>query len=111
MSENKKMYIGNLPWKTDEGELRKKFEQFGVVHSIHMISDRETNKFRGFAFVEMDPSDADNAMKALHESDFGGRPMIVNEARPKEKRQGGGGGGNRAGRGGDGGPYDNRRDW
>ncbi len=105
MSDRKKMYIGNLPWKTDEDELRKKFEQFGTVHSIQMIMDRETNKFRGFAFVEMDVADANNAMKALHESDFGGRAIIVNEARPKQRHQDGGGN-----RGGGGGPYD-KNDW
>lgn len=90
MSDKKKLYVGNIPWGVEEHELRERFEQFGTVYSIHMPTDRETGKFRGFAFIEMDEADANNAAKALHESDFGGRTIVVNEARPKQRQSSGG---------------------
>jgi RNA recognition motif-containing protein len=91
---SKKLYIGNLPFSTTEDELRATFERHGGVGSVSVITDRETGRSRGFAFVEMDDaSAADDAVRALDGSDLGGRSLRVNEA---EDRQRGGGG--RAGR-------------
>jgi RNA recognition motif-containing protein len=97
----KKMYVGNLPWSTTEDDLREMFAAHGEVHSVAVITDRDTGRSRGFGFVEMDPSDADNAMRELDGRDFGGRNLRVNEAQKKER--GGGGGGGRGGYGGGGG--------
>ena len=96
---SKKLYVGNIPFQTTEGELRSLFEQHGGVGSVNVITDRETGRPRGFAFVEMDDADAaDSAMRALDGRDLGGRSLRVNEA--QDKRDGGGGG-----RGGGGGGY------
>ncbi len=87
----KKLYVGNLSFSTTEDELRTVFENHGSVASVNVITDRETGRARGFAFVEMeDASAADTAMQALDGSDLGGRNIKVNEA--QAKRQGGGGG-------------------
>lgn len=101
----KKMYVGNLPWSTTEDDLKELFAPYGEVHSVAVITDRETGRSRGFGFVEMDPSDADNAMRELDGRDFSGRNLRVNEAQKKERRGfgGGGGGGGRGGFGGGGG--------
>jgi RNA recognition motif-containing protein len=97
-----KMYVGNLPFTTNEDELRSLFSDHGQVTDIHIPSDRETGRPRGFAFVTMDSKDAmDNAIKALDGHDFNGRDLRVNEAQAREER-GGGGGGNRGGGGGGG---------
>jgi RNA recognition motif-containing protein len=86
-----KLYIGNLPFSTSESELRAVFERHGKVDSVNVITDRETGRPRGFAFVEMaDSSAAKDAIRALDGTDFGGRSLKVNEA---EDRRGGGGGG------------------
>ena len=86
----KKLYVGNLSFSTTEDELRTVFENHGSVASVNVITDRETGRARGFAFVEMeDASAADAAMQALDGSDLGGRNIKVNEA--QAKRQGGGG--------------------
>ncbi len=88
----KKLYVGNLSFSTTEDELRTIFENHGSVASVNVITDRETGRARGFAFVEMDDaSGADAAMRALDGSDVGGRTLKVNEA--QDKRSGGGGGG------------------
>lgn len=88
----KKLYVGNLPFTTTEDELRELFERHGGVASVNVITDRETGRPRGFAFVEMeDASAAETAMRALDGSDLGGRNLRVNEA--QERRGGGGGGG------------------
>ncbi len=94
----KKLYVGNIPFSATEDELRSLFEQHGSVESINVITDRETGRPRGFAFVEMDASAADAAMQALDGKDMGGRSLRVNEA--NERGAGGGGGG--GGRGGGG---------
>ena len=89
---SKKLYVGNLPFTTNEEELREVFERHGTVSSVNVITDRETGRPRGFAFVEMDEaSAADDAMRALDGSDLGGRNLRVNEA--QDRRGGGGGGG------------------
>jgi RNA recognition motif-containing protein len=96
---SKKLYVGNIPFTTTEEELRSLFEQHGGVGSVNVITDRETGRPRGFAFIEMDDADAaDSAMRALDGRDLGGRSLRVNEA--QDKRGGGGGGGGRGGGGG-----------
>ena len=86
---SKKIYIGNLPFSSTEDELRAVFERHGQVSSVNVITDRETGRPRGFAFVEMDEaSAADDAIRALDGSELGGRSIRVNEA---QDRRGGGG--------------------
>ncbi len=90
----KKLYVGNLPFSATEEELRKMFEQHGSVQSVNVITDRETGRARGFAFVEMeDGNGADAAMQALDGSDLGGRSLRVNEAHDRRGGGGGSGGG------------------
>lgn len=92
----KKLYVGNLPFSITEAELRTTFEKHGSVSSVSVIMDRDTGRPRGFAFVEMDDaSEADEAIRALDESDLGGRTLRVNEAH--DRRGGGQGGGFRGG--------------
>ncbi len=80
----KKLYVGNLPFNTTDDDLRETFERYGSVTSARVITDRETGRSRGFGFVEMDdPSQADEAMRGLDNSDLGGRPLRVNEARDR----------------------------
>jgi len=89
---SKKIYIGNIPFTSTEEELRTVFERHGDVASVSVITDRETGRSRGFAFVEMDDaSAADNAIRALDGSELGGRSIRVNEA--EDRKDGGGGGG------------------
>ena len=103
------IYVGNLPYSTDDDELRQMFEEFGDVTSAKVIMDRESGRSRGFGFVEMGTNDAGSkAIEKLHGQDMGGRKLTVNEARPREDRGGGrggygGGGGRGGGRGGYGG--------
>ena len=91
---SKKLYVGNLPFSATEDELRELFARHGTVGSVNVITDRDTGRSRGFAFVEMDDgSAADDAMRALDGTEMGGRSLRVNEA--EAKRGGGGGGGGR----------------
>ena len=91
---SKKLYVGNLPFSATEADLRELFETHGSVESINVITDRETGRPRGFAFVEMnDAADASKAMQALDGRDHGGRNLKVNEANERPARGGGGGGG------------------
>lgn len=92
----RKLYVGNLPFQTDEQDLRDLFASAGTVDSINVIRDQATGQARGFAFVEMSSDeDAQNAIASLNNYQFGGRALTVNEARPKPQRSGGfGGGGN-----------------
>jgi len=102
---NKRIYVGNLPFTTTEADLEAMFAQHGAVSSVRVITDRETGRSRGFAFVEMgDPNAADEAIRALNGRDMGGRPLRVNEAREREGGGGGGGGGRGPGGGGGRGP-------
>ena len=88
---SKKLYVGNLPFSATEAELRAAFERHGSVESVNVITDRETGRARGFAFVEMDDaSAAEDAMRALDGSDFGGRSVKVNEAKDRQRSGGGG---------------------
>ena len=97
-----KIYDGNLPFSATEAEVREQFEAHGAVHSVSLISDRETGRPRGFGFVEMDDDAAQAAISALNGFDMGGRDLRVNEAQERP-RGGGGGGGGRGGYGGGGG--------
>jgi RNA recognition motif-containing protein len=90
---SKKLYVGNLPFSITETELRDSFARHGSVTSVNVITDRDTGRPRGFAFVEMDDaSAADDAMRALDGSDLGGRTLRVNEAQARQGPGGGGGG-------------------
>ena len=89
-----KLYVGNLSYEVTEGELRDLFSQYGTVSSCDVILDKYTNKARGFAFVEMSAKEeASRAIAELNNKDLQGRPLVVNEARPREDRPRGGGGG------------------
>ncbi|MFP6903573.1 MAG: RNA-binding protein [Verrucomicrobiota bacterium] len=96
-----KLYVGNLSYETTKEDLQTLFEEAGSVADCNVIMDRETNRSRGFAFVEMvSEEDAQNAISTCNEREFQGRTLTVNEARPREDR--GGGGGYRGGGGGGG---------
>lgn len=82
----KSIYVGNLPFSASEDEVRDAFAQYGEVLSVKLITDRETGRPRGFGFVEMNDSDAEAAIEALDNTDFGGRNIKVNEARPRERK-------------------------
>ncbi|MCK9241138.1 RNA-binding protein [Desulfocurvus sp.] len=82
----KSIYVGNLPWSATEEELRDLFGQFGGVTSVKLVSDRETGRPRGFGFVEMEDADAAKAIEALEGTEFGGRTLRVNEAKPRQPR-------------------------
>jgi len=98
------IYVGNLPYSTDDDGLKEMFAAFGDVSSAQVIMDRETGRSRGFGFVEMpSESEAEAAIEALNGKEMDGRALNVNQARPKTDRGGGGGGGGRGGRGGGGG--------
>ena len=101
---SKKLYVGNLPYNTTNEELAELFGQYGSVTSAQVMIDRDTNRSRGFGFVEMGDG-ADQAIAALNSAEFQGRTLTVNEARPREDRprNGGGRGGPRGGGGGGGG--------
>ena len=95
----KKLYVGNLKYSVSSGDLHQLFSQFGNVRSAQVIEDRESGRSKGFGFVEMNSDEeASAAINGLHGKDFQGRPITVNEARPKEERGGGGGGGGGGGR-------------
>jgi len=87
----KNLYVGNLPHSTTEAELRGVFEAHGAVEKVSLVTDRETGRSRGFAFVEMaSQEDASKAITMFHQKDFQGRALTVNEARPREERPAGG---------------------
>lgn len=90
----RKLYVGNLPYDTGEQDLEQLFNKVGPVESVAVMRDGTTGRARGFGFVEMSSEeDAQKAIQQLNESEFGGRNLTVNEARPKPQRSGGGGGG------------------
>lgn len=102
----KNIFVGNLSFSATEDSVRAMFESHGAVDRVSIVTDRETGRSRGFAFVEMpNDSEADRAIAALNGASHGGRTLNVNEARPKGDRPSGGGGGGR-GRGGFGGGRD-----
>jgi cold-inducible RNA-binding protein len=107
----KNLYVGNLPHSTTESELRTVFQAHGEVERVSIVTDRETGRARGFAFVEMtNAGEAEKAIAALNGTELGGRTLTINEAKPKTDRPrgGGGGGGRRFGGGGGGGRDDYR---
>ena len=107
----RRLYVGNLAFQVTNADLEQLFSQFGSVQSAQVASDRETGRSRGFGFVEMGTdAEAQEAIRALNDQDHNGRRLTVNEARPREPRQGGGGGyggggGGRGYGGGGGGGY------
>lgn len=102
------IYVGNLPFTTTDTELEDLFSQFGQITRAAVITDRETGRSRGFGFVEMEnEEEGKKAIEEMNETDFSGRQLTVNEARPRAPRTGGGGydgggGGGSGGGGGDG---------
>jgi RNA recognition motif-containing protein len=100
----KKLYVGNLTYEVADGELSKLFEAHGTVESAQVIIDRDTNRSKGFGFVEMKTDqEAQAAIAALNGKEVNGRALTVNEARPKAEGGGRSGGGGRGGYGGGGG--------
>lgn len=115
----KNLYVGNLPHSTTDTELRNLFAAHGTVENVSIITDRETGRARGFAFVEMtDAGEAEKAIAALNGSELGGRVLKINEAKPKADRPrsdsgprfGRPGGGGRSGGGRSGGGRSGGRD-
>src|SRR6476620_5920634 len=101
-----KLYVGNLSFQSSSQDLEDLFAGIGAVESASVVEDRETGRSRGFGFVEMaNQEDGERAIAELNGTDFNGREIKVNEAKPREDRggYGGGGGGNRGGGGGYGG--------
>jgi RNA recognition motif-containing protein len=103
----KKLYVGNLPYTTDDAALESQFAEFGKVESARVITDRDTGRSKGFGFVEMSSDEeANSAIEKLNGTPMGGRNLTVSEARPQAPREGGGrngggsGGGPRGFRGG-----------
>ena len=86
---SKKLYVGNLPFSTNEDEIRDLFAAYGDVTSVKLIVDRETGRLRGFGFVEMGDDGADAAMQSLNGKAFGGRDQRVNEAEERQPLGGG----------------------
>lgn len=109
----KKLYVGNLSYTVSGSDLEALFASYGTVESAQVITDRDTGRSKGFAFVEMSSAtEAQAAIDALNGQQHDGRTLTVNEARPKESRPGGrmgGGGGGGGGRGGYGGGGGGRR--
>jgi RNA recognition motif-containing protein len=104
----KNIYVGNLVWDATSDDLLNLFQDHGKVTRAQVITDRETGRSRGFGFVEMEnDAEAQNAINALNGADFNGRPLTVNEAKPRDREERGGGGrgmgGGGSGRGGYGG--------
>ena len=107
-----KLYVGNLPYTFRDSDLEQTFSQYGSVSSAKVMMERDTGRSKGFGFVEMgSDAEAQAAIQGVHGQNFGGRDLVVNEARPMEPRAprtggyGGGGGGGYGGGGGGGGCY------
>ena len=103
-----KLYVGNLPYSFRDQDLEQAFSEFGAVNSAKVMMERDTGRSKGFGFVEMgSDAEAQSAIQGVHGQSFGGRDLVVNEARPMEARPprsggfgGGGGGGGYGGGGG-----------
>jgi cold-inducible RNA-binding protein len=93
----KRIFVGNLSFQTTESDLTTLFEQAGQVESASIITDRDSGRSKGFAFIEMDTDGANKAIAELNGADLNGRALTVNEARPREERSNsrGGNGGSR----------------
>src|SRR4030095_4991093 len=83
---SKKLYVGNLSFQTTENDLTNLFEQAGQIESVTIITDRDTGRSKGFGFVEMTNEDAEKAIEQFNGTEFNGRSLTVNEARPREDR-------------------------
>ena len=116
-----KLYVGNLPYSFRDNDLEQTFSQFGTVGSAKVMMERDTGRSKGFGFVEMgSDAEAQAAIQGVHGQNYGGRDLVVNEARPMEPRaprsggfgggNGGGYGGGRSGGGGYGGGYGGGRE-
>ena len=92
---SKRIYVGNLPFSCTEDDVRGLFGEYGEVESVHLVTDRDTGRPRGFGFVEMGDSEADAAIEGLKGAELGGRSLQIDEARPRPDRGGGGGRGRR----------------
>lgn len=88
-----KLYVGNMNFRTSEESLEQLFSNYGEVQEVAIINDRETGRPRGFAFVTMDDEGGKQAIEEVNGTEFEGRTLTVNEAKPRENRSGGGGGG------------------
>ncbi len=84
MTMSTTLYVGNLPWNTTAEELTEFFTPYGQVDSSRIITDRETGRSRGFGFIEVGEADAARMAEELNGMDYGGRPLTVNEAKPKQ---------------------------
>ncbi len=105
----RRLFVGNLPYQTSDADLEALFTQAGPVESVRVMRDNATGRARGFAFVEMQTdAGAQAAIDTLHQKDFGGRALAVNEARPQPPRSPGGGFDRGGGDGGGGGGRDRR---
>ncbi len=80
----KTLYVGNLPWSTTDTSLAEAFREYGTVISSRIITDKETGRSRGFGFVEVEDDDAEKMISAMNGNDFGGRQIVVNEAKPRQ---------------------------
>jgi RNA recognition motif-containing protein len=101
---NTRLYVGNLSFNTTADGVRTAFQQFGTVSDVHLVTDRETGRSRGFAFVTMGTTEeAAKAIEGMDGKTLDGRPLRVNEAEQRQARGGGGGGGGYRGGGGGGG--------
>ena len=78
------LYVGNLPWGTTDDSLAEAFRAHGSVISSRIITDKETGRSRGFGFVEVEDADAPNMVSAMNQTEFGGRTIVVNEAKPRQ---------------------------
>jgi RNA recognition motif-containing protein len=83
----KTIFVGNLPWEVTEQDLTEAFSQYGPVEATRVAQDRETNRSRGFGFVEMSDADAERAIEALNNSEWGGRRLTVSEAKERAPRR------------------------
>lgn len=81
---SKTLYVGNLPWSTTDANLSETFQAHGHVISSRVITDKETGRSRGFGFVEVDNADTERIVSAMNGAEFGGRQLVVNEAKPRE---------------------------
>ncbi len=97
---SRKLYVGNLPFSATEQTILSKFAECGTVESVKLITDRDTGRSKGFGFIEMGTeAEARAAIETLNNTDFDGRPLRVNEAKPQKKRSSGGGRGGYGGGG------------
>ncbi|MCF7797813.1 MAG: RNA-binding protein [Lentisphaeria bacterium] len=83
----KTIYVGNLPFSASEDDIRNVFAEYGEVHSVKLITDRDTGRPRGFGFVEMDEDPANQAIEGLQDYSMEGRTLQINEARERKPRR------------------------